>query len=344
MASPYVINTLAASLLTSKDVEVLSEKIVVNINKDFSIARYNITYYLKSEITGKDIPLLFYAKSVTDTFFSVSVDGKPLKIFDSIPQAYYQRFNFDTDTVSIHWGMHSELCPLSELKFFELPVTNQQHRVEVQYYSYVSENSSNWIKEYFFTYSLSPARHWKSFGKLEIIINQEQFRPIATNLGTPGEQNIGLVNSWVFDTLPADYFIISYTPPMSMLAKVLIQLHPINLTLTAQLMFFGFFLFKAIRFRKKHPQIKRNKWNLPGAILTAFFFPFGLWLMYELTELALGPHKGQSPFYGIGALGVSYIVYGIFLAVGVGVFTVLKITDTYLKKSIKQQTIRYEKV
>jgi hypothetical protein len=49
---------------------------------------------------------------------------------------------------------------------------------------------------------LTPAKFWKSFGTISIIVEQEgQPKPIRTNLGIPIEKEIKSKNTWTFNNI-----------------------------------------------------------------------------------------------------------------------------------------------
>ena len=179
MGSPVTDGTKAATAYTSKDIDILSETIHITIDKAFTRARYVVEYTLQSDKVGKQIPLLFFAQDYEDGFM-VWLDGQPVPI-QHIPAAYtqlkYSPFAaFDTitkyidpttqkDHVAVYWYKNTGYSyPLNDLKYFEAAIDKGVHKVRVAYTAKVWKDVGNWINEYSFRYSLTPAEFWRSFG------------------------------------------------------------------------------------------------------------------------------------------------------------------------------------
>lgn len=80
MASPTIDGTNASTAYSSKDIDILSETININIKKGFHEADYDITYEIYSDKEGKRIPLIFdvfedHISDDSDKSFIVEVDG-----------------------------------------------------------------------------------------------------------------------------------------------------------------------------------------------------------------------------------------------------------------------------
>jgi hypothetical protein len=59
MASPYVEGTLSGSAFSSRNIDIIGEKITISPNKDFSSAFYDIEYTISSSSSYSHIiPLL----------------------------------------------------------------------------------------------------------------------------------------------------------------------------------------------------------------------------------------------------------------------------------------------
>jgi len=198
MSSPIQEGTLSSSAFSSKDINILSEKINIKIDKQFKTVKFIIEYTIQSDIIGRQIPLLFYAQDYKDSFF-VWVDNQRVAI-QNIPYKYthfhnspFSGFsgvkhgnvnNNESDEVSIHWNKNSSyVYKINDLKYFETDILKGTHKVRVEYTANVWTDISGWIKKYSFRYSLTPAKFWKSFGTLTINIQQEgEVRELSTNL------------------------------------------------------------------------------------------------------------------------------------------------------------------
>jgi len=117
---------------------------------------------------------------------------------------------------------------------------------------------------------LTPAKFWKSFGTLNINIQQEgEVRELSTNLGQPIEKKIQANNSWVFNKLPDEYFEFSYSPKANNFAKILIAITPFGLSLIAGIILFGLHLYFVLMYRRKYV----NKKYSPIVILGSLVIP-----------------------------------------------------------------------
>ena len=81
MASPFIEGTKAASAISSRHVDILHESIFIQIDENFHTAKYKVEYTIKSDVVGKQIPLLFCAVDYKDDF-CVWLDDRPVKVFD----------------------------------------------------------------------------------------------------------------------------------------------------------------------------------------------------------------------------------------------------------------------
>ncbi len=234
MASPVSEGTFSSSAFSSRDINILNEKIHVTIDKDFKTAIYKIEYFLNTETEGRQIPLLFHALDSTGEF-KIWVDGIEVNVL-AIPLQYltvanspFAKFtdiflplsnNDESETVTIYWTENSGFVyQLNNLKYFETDLTKGNHTIRVEYIAKVWLDVSDWVKEYSFRYSLSPAKFWKSFGSLEVVVDASQFhQSITTNFSQPASGKLGSVATWNFDKLPANYFQINYVPAVSSLA------------------------------------------------------------------------------------------------------------------------------
>ncbi len=328
MASPYQVNDKMASILTSRDVDILSEKINITINKEFTQAQFHVIYQISSNQIGKTIPLLFYAKRLSNDFH-VFVDTQPIEVFNEIPERYYQSINTEQDgKVYINWSGDYEECLLSELKFFEITITKHIHTVEIIYQANVSEDHSDLIKRYYFTYSLSPAKYWKSFGSLEILLNIENHENISTNLGIPVEGKItSPITTWKFDSIPSDYIEISYFPKLSWAAKIIRKIGIFNIILISQIFWTILFSYLVFNYRKHHVYAKHNKYVYWGVAISSLIFPLNIWLLSIIVNKFLGEAISKNAFYGWTILGFAYLLWGIFIIVAIIHFIWYKLID-----------------
>jgi hypothetical protein len=313
MSSPILEGTMTSSAFTSKDINILSENIQIKIDKDFNTAKFIVEYTIQSDLTGRQIPLLFYAQDYKDSFF-VWVDNKRVSIqtipekythFDNSPFSLFSSLKDndnrknERDEVTIYWWKNSGFVyKLNDLKYFETDIAKGTHKVRVEYTANAWTDISGWIKEYSFRYSLTPAKYWKSFGVLNISVEQNgSVRQLSTNIGQPIEKTFQGKSSWTFSKLPDEYLEFSYTPKANNLAKVLITIQPFGLSIIAGILLFALHLFFVLKYRIKFI----NKKYSPVVILGSFVIPFLILLSYmssyELIDNAIGENAGRHHGY-----------------------------------------------
>jgi hypothetical protein len=311
MASPIVEGSKNTSAFSSKNITILHENIIVHISNDFKTAKYTIEYTIKSEVTGAQIPLLFLAQEYKDNFI-VWLDGNKINTqnipnniihaeksqFEDFMNSFPERIDGNA-YIPIRWQPNNtSLINLDDLKYFEANLLKGEHKIKVEYTADVWVNNSNWVKEYSFRYSLSPAKYWKSFGSLHITIFQDgEVKALHTNLGNPIERKFGKVATWKFNSLPSDNFNITYKPEINETAKILFNIEPFGLMLI-----FGLFLMLIhisfnYWFRQKDA-VKKISWIV---ILGSFIVPYLMlhcyFLAYDLIDNAIGKHASKHHGY-----------------------------------------------
>ena len=322
MASPYREGTKVASAFTSSDIDIMHEKINVFLKKESSTAGYIIEYKIRTDKDGNQIPLLFYAADYKDEF-KVWVDGREVTIqkipdsyttgtFDGFSKSFYSN-NYNNPEVAIRWQENSSVIyKLNELKYFEVDLSAGEHIIRVEYTANIWENRSNWIKEYGYRYSLSPAKHWKSFGTLEISVNATGFgEDIKTNLGQQSSGRLDSITVWKFDKLPADVFEITYTPKVSSFANFLLSLEPFGLSLIIGISLFIIHLFLMWRYRRSNPT-KRFSWvMIVGSLIVPAIILFYYVYSFEIIDNAIGVHASR--YHGYNFLVV--LIYPVLMPV-----------------------------
>lgn len=288
MASPYRgVCTRVSSAFTSRDIDILHERIDVNIDHKFKTATYVIEYTVKTDAEGMQIPLLFYAENYKSDF-KISVDGQPVNL-SNIPQlstaADSSRFEKFTDAfpgmsqsglpqqVTIRWTENVEnTFSLSDLKYLETSLKRGVHKIRVTYIAGAGEYWGGWIKQYSFEYSLSPAKFWRSFGTLQINLTCDSFKgDLSTNLGEPNHVR-GATKTWDFAQLPADYFNIDYTPKPNDFAALAIFIGPFGIALGFTILLAILHLLAVIKCRRAKPLMKYSGATIAGSMLVPLMF------------------------------------------------------------------------
>lgn len=314
MASPLLEGSRLTAAISSKDVDVLSEKITVILDSTFGTAQFVVEYVLRSARSGKQVPLLFYAQDYKEDF-RVWLDGMPVAVAPvPVGRLHKKAFNgldehppigeAAEDEITIYWTPNtSTRHRLSDLHYFEAALDSSVHTVRVAYTAAASVRFSDWVQQYSFRYSLAPAKYWKSFRKLEVELRQEgPLKNIQTTLGTPTEGSTrNRSATWTFETLPADDFEISFGPPVSLWARTLIMISPLGLALLALLLLGSLHLLWVRRYHRRHPQKKYSPVVILGSLLVpllaliVFIGSFG-WIDNVIGEVA-GRRHGYVVFY-----------------------------------------------
>ncbi|MDJ1497835.1 hypothetical protein QNI19_33150 [Cytophagaceae bacterium DM2B3-1] len=347
MASPIQQGTLSVSPFSSRDVRILKEKINLTIGPNFQTAEYHIEYIIEVKSDGKQIPLLFHAQDYANNF-TVRIDGITTTLlpipekYKTLSQTPFEKFSSsfsnpyeyeNTDRTIIYWEKKSgSIYTLKDLHYFEATLTKGIHTISVDYIATPWIDGSNWVNNYSFRYSLSPAKYWKSFGSLEITLDARSIHlPLTTNLGQPSKGSLKTIAIWNFASLPAEYWFITYTPTPSKFAQLLIAIEPGALTLILTLIVF-FLHILAIRFYRKHHPEKRFSWVM---ITGSLFIPFFILIMYEyfcdLIDYVIGEHAAKNHGYRF----VTLFLYPLILLV---YWPNMWQIDKYLKQRIRKQT------
>ena len=326
MSSPIWTGTLTSAAYTSKDINILSEIIHIRIDKEFKTAKFIVEYTIQSDVIGQQIPLLFYAQDYKDSFF-VWVDNQRVAI-ENIPEKYthfdnspFSEFNGlkgngnrnnESDEVSIYWLKNTGyVYRLNDLKYFETDITKGTHKVRVEYTANVWTDISGWIKEYSFRYSLTPAKFWKSFGTLNIIVEQDSIvRQLSTNIGQPIEKTFQAKSSWTFTKLPDEYLEFSFSQKPNKLANALIAIDPFGLSIIVGIILFALHLFFVRRYRLQFVNKKYSPIVIFGSVIIPLLILLSYIFSYDLIDNVIGEDAGRHHGY----VFLVIIFYPILLA------------------------------
>lgn len=340
MASPIHPGARQGTVFSSRNVDILHETIRIEIGSDITRARYHIEYLLRSP-EGMQIPLLFVAKDLEDSF-KVWVDGQRQPVLP-VPEQYNVRIPqlFDgfegtlggdrnpINTTDIVWGPdESMLYRPDELQYFETALSKGEHRITVSYEARAWEDVSDWLTKYSHCYSLSPARHWRSFGQLDIYLKAafpDDIR-LMTNLGRPAGSDS--LSHWHFNQLPADYINIELLPQANSTARMLMDSPPGGFMGIAALLLTSLHLYALYRFRKRYPY-RKYSWVL---ILGSFIVPFLILASYveafPLIDFMIGP-------YASGRHGYTFLIYVFYPFLLIIYFLLLWMADRMIQKRLK---------
>ncbi len=327
MASPVTEKTKVASALSSKDIDILSEDIQININRLFTEAKFTVTYHINNNTANAEIPLLFLALDYKADF-KVWLDGVPVEI-KNIPDEYrklseskFKNFshNFngaegETEQVSIQFEKnYSNTYELQDLKYFEAILSKGAHQIKVEYIAEAWEDQSEWVKALTFKYSLSPVKHWKSFKNLRVSITQDSSQAYTTNLGKTKNGNNKLAQ-WTFKTLPADYIEISYQAQVGKFADTLLAIEPSGLMYAFGTLFLMIHLFILYKNQKASPS-KSNRIVLFGSAIVPFLAMLIYSFSFSFIDYIIGADASRFHGYYILIFGLyPFVALGYWLAI-----------------------------
>jgi hypothetical protein len=344
MASPIDQGTMVSSAYSSKDITILFEKIFIRIDNDFKTAKFIVEYTINSDITGTQIPLLFYAKDYKNNF-SVWLDNQIVAV-KPIPQKYrnfknspfagfensLEKYDNNSDHVSISWINGSWfLCEINELKYFETTINKGVHTVRIEYTAEAWTDVSDWIKKSSFRYSLSPAKYWKSFGTLNITVEQEGIlKQLSTNIGQPIEKDFKEKNTWSFNKLPNEFLEISYIPTPNKIAAIFLSIEPSGIAIIVGIILFIVHLLFTKIYRKNNLTKKYSIVIILGSILVPFLTLLCFMLSFNFIDNLIGSDAGRHHGYYF----LIIVFYPIILPI---YWTIMWFIDKQIKRKLISQ-------
>lgn len=295
MASPVLWGSNNVAPVTSRNIDITKELLVITPAKDFEKATFSIDYFIHTDTTGLQVPLLFvaagYRDSMTITIDGIPVQSQNLMVAHKLDQGKlnlsFHDFDNQFDTIGgrqnikITWNNGSaRYYDVAELQYFEANITKGPHTIHVDYNAQIEINRSGWIRSYKCNYFLSPAKHWKTFGGLDVMIDKRNFtKPLNTNLGKPAEHT-GAVTKWHFNSIPADVLEISYTPTVTGFAALLISISPLGLATIAGIMLLATHILLMVKYRQKKSIYKlvyyTGMFSVPLFIFICYGYSFDL--------------------------------------------------------------------
>jgi hypothetical protein len=311
MASPIIPGTMTATPFTSQYIDILGEKIFIRINKNHTTAKFQIEYRISSSANGLQIPLLFYAVDYNKDF-KVWIDGKELQIKklpkelqlkDSILLSDFHylfsttaKENAENRTIKVKDkpGVNFYVN-VYDLLFFETNITEGKHIIKVEYEAFSEIDGSGWVNSYSYSYSLSPAKYWKSFGGLELIIDASACdKTFTCNMGRPSNGSVDSIASWKFAKFPDEELILlRYEPKISTFAQTLINLSPEGIAIIFGLLFIGLHLALIVNYRKKNLSARFSKPMIIGSLLVPLLYLIINYYSYFLIDNFIDDASGN---------------------------------------------------
>jgi hypothetical protein len=320
MASSEVFGSRGAAPLVSRQLEVLGERLhILGFGRlDSAMVHASYRILVPPGVHGA-LPLLFVALErqgpLRVLFNGRPVELGPLPPLDPATYLAHDHGRADELVVGYHGGNGGWVYDLKDLQAFTLDMTPGEHTVDVTYNAAPWIDRGHWVREHSIRYSLSPARHWKRFGPLEVIVETPEAEGLfRTTLGAPTVGGLPGRAVWRFAEIPADVITVGFTPQVGPLARGLMGLSPFGIALLVGMVLLLLHVRWMHRFRLNgHTGI-----SVPlvvGVLLAPLGFLFAFLVGYDLIDLAIGPDAGRFHGYTFLYMGFYPLIMPLY-AVG----------------------------
>ncbi|MBN2572348.1 MAG: hypothetical protein JXA68_09495 [Ignavibacteriales bacterium] len=304
MSSPIEPGSFGSLPFISEYIDILSERLIIVPDEKFETALFQVEYQIKVNRNGTKIPLLFYAIDFQGDF-KIWVDDKIVDV-KSIPERYntldgtiFKDFSYVFDDPTTKTTRNIAIDDtldgnyqiyLTDLKYFEVDLSEGVHIIRVEYIAKRWTDNSGWIKKHSFRYALEPAKYWKSFGSLEIILDASKCKlNLSSNFGNPQEGGYNSIAVWKFEKLPSDVIEIIYHPEINSTAKTLIEIGPTMLTILLGLILIIIHLLILKMYKNENKnKNKRNTIVIIGSIFIPLITLLGFIFYYNIVDAFIG--------------------------------------------------------
>ncbi|WP_417352701.1 hypothetical protein [Flavobacterium alkalisoli] len=341
MAQPYIEGSLSGTPFISKYAAINHEKISITTDADFQTAFFDIEYHITCDKDGHQIPLLFYAIDFKKEF-SVWVDDIPIYLLP-LPFDYkgsknnaFSDFTYlyesDKELVLSETDNSSFGIRTEDLKFFKADLSKGNHIIKVQYTANAWNYYSSWVQKDTFKYALSPANYWKSYGTLEIWLNNtKNKKPITTNFGEPNSTaNQQLY--WKFTKIPVNMMEIYFEPEIPNTAQILIDINPFRLMLILGAIIMIIHILAIRYYRKKHFRPRFSWVVITGSIIFPFIILFSYMVFYWIIDWIIGENATQRH-------GYIFLIIAFYPVVLIIYWILMWLVDYTTKKQMKKSNI-----
>ncbi|MCX7743350.1 MAG: hypothetical protein N2167_02170 [Flavobacteriales bacterium] len=331
MANPIITGQYGTSAFISRYVEIVMEDIHISVSNDIQNAFVKINYLIDCKKSGKQVPMLFLAYNFRSNF-TIKVDEKPIELLD-VPESFYipDTNNFygfyylykpeeltGEPKAIVKWSDYEdyEIMNLHDMKYFELSLDSGMHKIEVTYWTSASIDRNDWINEYIFKYSLSPAKYWSKVGIISVTLTIANDKThVITNLGEPAEGTLPYQAKWVFSGVPQDYINIEIHPKPNFWANILIKISPFYLSLILGLIFSSIHYIAFIKYRKEYLNKKFNTVMIGGSFLIPFITIIAYMAFFPLIDYVIGIHASKYHGYTFLSMFFYFIITPVYLLI-----------------------------
>ncbi len=310
MSSPWIKGSITSEAYSSKDIDIIKENIHIKLI-DLYKAEFKVVYTVKSDRQGLQIPLVFdtMTDDANDGSFNVWVDNVEIPV-SNIPSTYDDLHALQwIDSLDSHLRYSQDDIPnLIGLKYFEVDLPKGVHTIRVEYIAAADIYLGNSIKEFSFKYNLEPARYWRSFKDLHVIVDASILDGLA-EVDLLDKTEFTGVKEWHFSELPQNIITISYVPNVSWLARFLVALSPTGLAIILTLAFIALHVYLVLRYRIKNPLKKISPIVIVGSILVPFIYCCLFIFAYDFVDWVIGDSASGRHGY----LFFVFFMYPIFV-------------------------------
>lgn len=325
MASPIQEGSWLGTPFVNEQMDIIKEELFIRPAADFKSAEFVVKYHINTQVSGAQIPLLFFAADYQSDF-QVWLDGSRVELqqvpsnYEALAGSAFSDFAYlfedNEDNLSIELKDSLDVffyLRLEDLKFFEMDLEAGTHLIEVHYTADEWLDYNDWVKKYSFRYVLSPAKYWKSFGKLEITLDASQVpQSLSTNLGPPTIGDLKTEAKWSFDDLPVEVIHVRMEPPMPRLAQILLAITPFGMTLFLAIPLVLLHYFAVRKHRLRRPDL-RFSWvlNIGSMVVPLLVLLFYVYC-YTLIDLAIGTHASKYHGYKVFMIFMYPFVFPVY--------------------------------
>lgn len=325
MASPYDNwGAFSSDINTTKDVDVLNEKLLIQLTEALDSVTIQAIYTLYSNRDLDSIPIFFVAHQY-ESSFSIFHNSKRINTI----RGSYELYQSDTllqslcgkqDSYRFYFGPDQQEVFWEDIQFFYLNLKQGKHEISVRYNAKPEIYRGDWVKQYTLKYALYPAKFWQSFKKIQIEVkNSVPLEYVRCNLDSDFKFDQNGICTMNFKGVPEDYLILEYQPKTPGIAQAFIHISPqgLGLILWGILMI----LHLLINFSLKH-RIKKVPFNwilLLGALIIPLIVLIAHEYFYGYIDDLIGDYASRYhgytffvfifyPFMTFTHWGVVYLV------------------------------------
>jgi hypothetical protein len=331
MSQPTYDGSLVSAPFINQHVNIIHENIFITPKSDLT-AFYKIEYQIESLEEGINLPFIFYALDYRGEF-KIWVDSVEVRIDSNIDIRNENDYLYSLDSSSLpkglaepsfwFWENMGQYTGPQDLKYFTTNLSKGKHIIVVEYYSTVWVDLSDWVKEYSFRYSLSPARKWKSFGTLDVSVDCTEFgEHFVSNLDSglvKSDNAKPLISHYHFNKIPADFISLTWIPKVGFFANALIFIGPFGLML---ILFFGLVYthFRMVRIYRRNNLYRGISVVVAlGSVLVPFLAMSSLFFFYPFIDWVIGAQASSHYGYFFFVFVLYPIVLPIYWLCMIGV-------------------------